>query len=60
MSSLSRRSDQNVHSLEKMFSKKYHAKATWTVLLDWSFKMGSSQWLHLFTVPWSSGQQHFV
>jgi len=28
MSTLSRRSDQNVHRLEKIFSAKYHAKAT--------------------------------
>jgi len=39
----SRRSDENVHRLEKMFSRKYHAKATWTVLLDWSFAMGALQ-----------------
>jgi len=26
--------DQNVHRVEKIFSTKYHAKATWVVLLD--------------------------
>jgi len=25
--------DQNVHRLEKMFSTKYHTKATWTIVL---------------------------
>jgi len=35
--------DQNVHRLEKMFSTKYHAKATWTVRLDWSSAMGALQ-----------------
>ena len=35
--------DQNVHRLKKKFSRKYHAKATWTVLLDWSFAMEALQ-----------------
>jgi len=35
--------DQNVHRLQKMFSTNYHAKATRTVLLDWSFAMGALQ-----------------
>jgi len=43
MSTLSYRSDQNVRRLERMFSTKYHAKATWIVLLDWSFAMGAVQ-----------------
>jgi len=52
--------DQNVHRLEKILSTKYHAKATWTVLLDWSFVMGALQYLHLLTVLWSSGQHRFI
>jgi len=41
-----------------MFLTKYHAKATWTALLDWSFAMRALQYLPL--VPWSTGQQRFV
>jgi len=26
-----------------MFSTKYHAKAAWTLLLEWSFAMGALQ-----------------
>ena len=52
--------DQNVHGLQKMFSTNYHAKATRTVLLDWSFAMGSLKQLHLLTLPWSRRQQRFV
>ena len=49
-----------LHRLEKMFSTKYHAKSTWPVLLDWSFAMGALQYVHVSTVPWSSGQQRCV
>ena len=33
--------DHSVHRLEKMFSTKYHAKATWSVLFVWGFAMGA-------------------
>jgi len=48
MSTLSRRSKRR--PLRKKCSK-YHAKATWTVLRDWSFAMGALQLLQL--CPWS-------
>ena len=41
--SVSTVADENVHVQKKMFSTKYHAQATWTVLLDWSFAMGALQ-----------------
>jgi len=40
---LSRRSKCRRHRLQRMFSTNYHAKATRTVLLDWSFAMGALQ-----------------
>ena len=49
--------DQNVHSSEKMFSTKYHAKATRTVQLDWNLAMGA---FTIHPVPWFSEQQRFV